>query len=224
MVIKAMRTLVLLSSAASLSVVAHASAADLPVKAKAVEYVRVCSLYGAGFWYIPGTDTCMQISGYLRVDTTFNGSGSHGDPAWNGDSGQRNRFFDYFVSRSRLRPQFDTRTATEYGVVRTYTQANVQFNNFGTANSAVVGAAPSLPGGLSGSFLNGVGGGYVAIELMFLQFAGFTFGRSASAIIGMPTGTPACSGACPGCTTTVRPAISPRPRARTAPRTSRTTS
>ncbi len=25
-----------------------------------VEYVRVCSLYGAGFFYIPGTDTCVQ--------------------------------------------------------------------------------------------------------------------------------------------------------------------
>jgi hypothetical protein len=25
-----------------------------------VEYVRVCTLYGAGFFYIPGTDTCVQ--------------------------------------------------------------------------------------------------------------------------------------------------------------------
>src|SRR5712671_1979976 len=47
--------------------------ADLPVKAKAVEYVKVCSLYGAGFFYIPGTDTCIKLGGYLRVDTTFNG-------------------------------------------------------------------------------------------------------------------------------------------------------
>ncbi len=31
-----------------------AQAADLPVKAKAVEYVRICSLYGAGFFYYPG--------------------------------------------------------------------------------------------------------------------------------------------------------------------------
>ncbi|MEH2563669.1 hypothetical protein V1289_003296 [Bradyrhizobium sp. AZCC 2289] len=29
-----------------------AQAADLPVKAKAVEYVKVCSPYGAGFYYI----------------------------------------------------------------------------------------------------------------------------------------------------------------------------
>ena len=50
-----------------------AQAADLPVKAKAVEYVRICSLYGAGFFYIPGTDTCIKLGGYLRADATFNG-------------------------------------------------------------------------------------------------------------------------------------------------------
>jgi len=49
-----------------------AQAADLPVKAKAVEYVRICSLYGAGFYYIPGTDTCIKLGGYLRVETVFN--------------------------------------------------------------------------------------------------------------------------------------------------------
>jgi hypothetical protein len=178
---KAMRTLVLLSSAASLCAVANAEAADLPVKAKAVEYVRICSLYGAGFWYIPGTDTCIKIGGYLRVDTTFNGSGSHGQPAWSGDSGQRNRYFDDFVSRSRLALQIDTRTATEYGVVRTFGQGNFQFNNFGNSNNASLSSAPTAPGGFNASLLNNVGGGYVAVEYLFIQFAGFTFGKSASA-------------------------------------------
>ena len=49
-----------------------AQAADLPVKAKAVEYVKVCSLYGAGFYYIPGTDTCIKLGGYLRVEVDAN--------------------------------------------------------------------------------------------------------------------------------------------------------
>ena len=66
----------ILGSAAGLLAVGGAQAADLPVKAKAIEYVRVCSLYGAGFWYIPGTDTCMEIGGYLRVNTTFDGGGA----------------------------------------------------------------------------------------------------------------------------------------------------
>jgi hypothetical protein len=188
---KAARSLVLLSSAASLTALASAQAADLPVKAKAVEYVRVCTLYGAGFWYIPGTDTCIKIGGYLRTDVTFDGSSAHGAPAWNGDSGQRNRLFDDYIARSRMVLQVDTRTASEYGVVRTYAQANFQFNNFGTANNAVIGAAPTIPGGLSGSFLNGVGGGYVAVEYLYLQFAGFTFGRSASAYATPWQGFPA---------------------------------
>src|ERR1700761_3974626 len=188
---KAMRTLMLLSSAATLSVVANANAADLPVKAKAVEYVRVCSLYGAGFWYIPGTDTCIKIGGYLRADVTFNASGAHGDPAWSGDSGQRNRYFDNFVDRSRMTLQVDTRTATEYGVVRTFGHANIQFNNYGTSNSSAGTFATSLPGGLSGSVLNNTGGGYVAVEYLFLQFAGFTFGRSASAYATPWQGFPA---------------------------------
>ena len=64
----------ILGSAAGLVAMSGAQAADLPVKAKAVEYVRICSLYGAGFFYIPGTDTCIKLGGYLRVDTTFNGS------------------------------------------------------------------------------------------------------------------------------------------------------
>src|ERR1700761_4519656 len=177
---KMVKSLVL-GSAAALIAVGGAQAADLPVKAKAVEYVRVCSLYGAGFWYIPGTDTCIKIGGYLRVDTTFNAAGSYGNPAWSGDSGQRNRYFDDFVSRSRMVLQVDTRTATEYGVVRTFGHANFQFNNFGTSNPSAGTFAISLPGGLSGSTLNGTGGGYVAIEYLFIQFAGFTFGRSASA-------------------------------------------
>ena len=63
----------MLGSAAGLIAMSGAQAADLPVKAKAVEYVKVCSLYGAGFFYIPGTDTCIKLGGYLRVDTTFNG-------------------------------------------------------------------------------------------------------------------------------------------------------
>src|SRR5512134_3526351 len=169
------RTLIL-GSAAGLIAMSGAQAADLPVKAKAVEYVRICSLYGAGFFYIPGTDTCIKIGGYLRVDTTFNG-GAHGAPAWNGDLGQRNRFADNFVSRSRMALTIDTRTATEYGVVRTFGQGDFQFQNFGTNNPSNVFA---LPGGASNA-LQTAGGGYVAVEMVFIQFAGFTFGKSASA-------------------------------------------
>src|ERR1700761_531503 len=62
----------LLGSAAALAAVGAAHAADLPVrKAVPVEFVRVCSAYGAGFFYIPGTDPCLRISGRARAEVGF---------------------------------------------------------------------------------------------------------------------------------------------------------
>ena len=61
----------MLGGAAALATAASAQAADLPVKAAPVEYVKVCSLYGAGFFFIPGTDTCLKIGGYLRSDHIY---------------------------------------------------------------------------------------------------------------------------------------------------------
>jgi hypothetical protein len=164
-----------LGSAAGLIALSGAQAADLPVKAKAVEYVKICSLYGAGFYYIPGTDTCIKLGGYVRVDTTFNGA-TYGGPAWSGDLGQGNRYRDYFTSRSRMALTVDTRTATEYGVVRTFGQADFQFNNFGGNTNN-----PTALATFSADRLSTAGGGYVAVEMVFIQFAGFTFGKSASA-------------------------------------------
>src|SRR6266513_2648008 len=160
---KMVKSLVL-GSAAGLLAMGGAQAADLPVKAKAVEYVKICSLYGAGFFYIPGTDTCIKLGGYLRVDTTFNGA-PYDAPAWSGDLGQHNRYADYFAARSRLALTVDTRTATEYGVVRTFGQMDFSF------------ASPS------GSFRDGVltNGQQIGWEFVFIQFAGFTLGKAASA-------------------------------------------
>ena len=66
----------LLGSAAGLVAVSAGQAADLPVKAKPVEYVKVCSLYGAGFYYMPGTDICLKIGGYVRAETTYHSNGN----------------------------------------------------------------------------------------------------------------------------------------------------
>lgn len=45
------------------ALVAVAAFAILPAApSHAVEYVKVCSLYGAGFFYIPGTDTCTNAT------------------------------------------------------------------------------------------------------------------------------------------------------------------
>ena len=156
---KTIKSLVL-GSAAGLLAMGGAQAADLPVKAKAVEYVRVCSLYGAGFFYIPGTDTCIKLGGYLRVDTSFNTAGVQDQPAWSGDPGQMNRYRDYFSTRSRLALTVDTRTATEYGVVRTFGQADFQFDTLGGATFDNL----STQLGNNGNLLNSAGGGYTAAQ------------------------------------------------------------
>ncbi|MGB7431601.1 MAG: porin, partial [Ahrensia sp.] len=59
-----------LGSAAALVAVSGARAADAVVipEPELVEYVRVCDTYGTGFFYIPGTETCLAISGYVRYE------------------------------------------------------------------------------------------------------------------------------------------------------------
>ena len=127
-----------LGAAACLVALSGAQAADLPVKAKAVEYVRICSLYGNGFYFIPGTDTCIKLGGYLRADVTFNGGGIQGTPAWSGLAGQKSRLSNYYFARARENLNVDTRTATEYGVVRTYFDVNFSWTT-GTYAAAAAG-------------------------------------------------------------------------------------
>ena len=119
----------ILGSAAGIVAMSGAQAADLPVKAKAVEYVKICSLYGAGFYYIPGTDTCIKMGGYMRIDTNFNPAASTDSPGVERRlSVSGNRYHNDYDSPVRVsRFTVDTRTATEYGVVRTFRQADFQF-------------------------------------------------------------------------------------------------
>ncbi len=149
----------ILGSAAALAAFTGAQAADLPVKAKAVQYVKICSLYGAGFYYIPGTDTCIKLGGYVQLDANVN-AGVHDKPAWdNGNQlGQQNRSSDNFTTRVRTSLNIDTRTASEYGVVRTYWSSNFQHST---------GDGPSS--------------GVLTMDFGFIQFAGFTLGKAISA-------------------------------------------
>ena len=63
-------TRILLGTAAAMMSVGAAQAADLPSRKSApVEYVKVCNAYGAGFFYIPGTDTCLKIGGNVTAET-----------------------------------------------------------------------------------------------------------------------------------------------------------
>src|ERR1700684_2825417 len=121
----------ILGSAAGIVAMSGAQAADLPVKAKAVEYVRICSLYGAGFFYIPGTDTCIKLGGFIRADVTFNG-GNNDQPLTGADLAFHGRYANTFNDYSRFALTIDTRTATEYGVVRTFGQGDFTFSTNGS--------------------------------------------------------------------------------------------
>jgi hypothetical protein len=153
----------LLGSAAGLVAVAGAQAADMPVKAKAVEYVKVCSLYGEGFFYVPGTDTCLKLGGYLRVQVET-GAGNGGIVTGSAQMGPQGRFTRDLTNdinyRVRAALSWDVRTQTEYGTLRTYIRAGWAVQ---TPPDTGAGTAPAT-----------------FWDRAFLQFAGFTVGRAQS--------------------------------------------
>jgi hypothetical protein len=172
----------ILGSAAGLVAMGGAQAADLPVKAKAVEYVRICSLYGAGFYYIPGTDTCIKIGGYLRAELNIHG-GNGNAPLLGGDGAVNTRYLNQYNDLARMALTVDTRTATEYGVVRTFGQADYSFGTEGYGG-AMSNASNTTGNVLTGNTQNNyAGNGVLGVEYAFIQFAGFTFGKSASAYV-----------------------------------------
>ena len=128
----------LLGSAAGLVAMAGAQAADMPVKAKPVQYVKICSLYGAGFYYIPGTDTCLKVGGFVRAEANFNANGSFNPyRAANFDSVGTNKE----VTRVRFGISADARSQTEYGTLRAYLIMAPTDTNGGSANAAAPNAA-----------------------------------------------------------------------------------
>ena len=133
-----LRSLWLVASA-SLPAMTLAHAADVVVvpQAEHTDYVRACEVYGAGFFYIPGTETCFSFGGYLRFDTIVAGS-----PARNleGD--------EYEASTSvRTRLNFDIREETELGTLRAYIRLQ-NTNLSGSGNVVAMDQAFVQLGGL----------------------------------------------------------------------------
>jgi porin-like protein len=123
----------LLGSAAGFAVVAGAQAADLPIRKAepvAVEYVRVCSAYGASFFYIPGTETCLRVGGRVRAEYRYLEPFDRSD--------------DTIGFRARGRLNIDARTPTAYGTLRAYIRYEIT-RNTGVYNFPVAGAAVNSP-------------------------------------------------------------------------------
>lgn len=135
--------------------VTPAHAGDVPAK-DGNRYMRQCTSAGSdfygGFWQIPGSDTCISFGGYLWAEGYYN---SYTDaPPGNRDT--------YSIATYGL--QLDTRTETEYGLLRSYMDFRIQYR------SVEEWGAP-LPGGATTE---------VIPWTLYVQFAGFTFGRLTS--------------------------------------------
>ncbi|NMG39057.1 hypothetical protein GRZ55_07375 [Chelativorans sp. ZYF759] len=133
------KSLLLGSAAASMLAVSGAQAADPIIYAEpeAMEYVRICDVYGAGFFYIPGTETCLRISGFARYqigaaqDGALNRTPNYhgfGDGGWN--------------KYARGRINFDARSETEWGTLRGFVRFEVNsgqaVNSSGTASGTIM--------------------------------------------------------------------------------------
>ena len=113
----------LLGSAAALVAVSGARAADAVVyEPEPVEYVKVCDAYGAGFFYIPGTETCLSISGYVFVQ--IGASNEFGrTPDYYGGTVVDGSYSPYV----RARVNFDARSDTEWGTLRSYVRVQTDW-------------------------------------------------------------------------------------------------
>jgi hypothetical protein len=186
----------LLGSAAALVAGAGAQAADLPArKAAPVEYVKVCDAYGAGFFFIPGTDTCIKIGGRVRADYAMSSTGNvYTAGTINGTTGVRingttgtvggvaNTFIplpaiaagseNIYGWEARGRVDLDARTQTPYGTVQAVASIRL---------ARTTGVLTASGPGLSSSSAS------PTLEAAYIRFAGFTFGAARDNFAFMPS-------------------------------------
>ncbi|TPL92935.1 porin [Mesorhizobium sp. B2-3-10] len=119
----------LLGSAAALIAVSGARAADAVVVAEPepAEYVKICDVYGAGYFYIPGTETCLRVGGYVRYDISGGDLGTF-DGAKNVDH-QDGSINDTWHKNTRFTLKTWTGQETELGTLKTYTETRFNFGN-----------------------------------------------------------------------------------------------
>ncbi len=146
----------LLGSAAGLVAMAGAQAADLPVKAKPVQYVKICSLYGVGFYYIPGTDMCIKMGGWVRAEYAYNDNGNMSNGPLAGNASNLATSNSTFRARGYITA--DARNQSEYGTVRGYIAVGLSTSDIGLNTAA----------------------NQFSANRAFIQWAGFTFGLAQS--------------------------------------------
>jgi Porin subfamily len=139
----------LLGSAAALVAVSGARAADaVMAEPEAVEYVRVCDAYGAGYFYIPGTETCLKISGRVRYQIDYNSIVQS----------------DGWVKETSAQLKFTAKSDTELGTLTSYIEMNA-IRLSGNAGGGIIKA--------DGSF---VPDGLFNLDAAYIQLGGLKMG------------------------------------------------
>jgi len=182
----------LIGSAATLVAVTGARAADavMAPEPEPVEYVRVCDAYGAGFFYIPGTETCLQISGYVWYQM---GAGGFDTPSVAGLTAGDTTSYGYGATAQdgwrksvRARLNVDARSETEWGTLRSYIRLQADWNGVGDGPVGVDQAYIMLGGlmmGYSESFwVDSKNGG--ASNYGSHSWSGMYYGYQQHALIG----------------------------------------
>ena len=156
----------LLGSAAALLAVSGARAADAVVVAEPepAEYVKICDVYGAGYFYIPGTETCLRIGGYVRYDISGGDIGSF-DGARSADHMDFDSN-DTWRKRARFTLKTWTGQETELGTLKTFTETRFNFSNHGADTSP---------------YLNEAGNEAVSLNFAWIQLGGLRVGKDESA-------------------------------------------
>ncbi|RWO64509.1 MAG: porin [Mesorhizobium sp.] len=165
----------LLGSAAALIAVSGARAADAVVVAEPepAEYVKICDVYGAGYFYIPGTETCLRIGGYVRYDIGAGDVGSFdGARATDVEDGSEN---DTWQKQARFTLKTWTGQETELGTLKTYTETRFNFGNTRFSGlSGVDDDGYNVSG--AGAFNKGV-----SLNFAWIQLGGLRVGKDESA-------------------------------------------
>lgn len=112
------------------------------------EYVRICDVYGAGFFYIPGTETCLRISGYVRYTMgATSDDGVDDTPNWYGFEP------DQWNKEVRARLNFDARQETEWGMLRSYIRVQSSESDFASDPDVGLDLAYMQLGGLAMGYM-----------------------------------------------------------------------
>ncbi|MEM9207016.1 MAG: porin [Pseudomonadota bacterium] len=166
----------LLGTAAALMAATGAQAADLTPE-PTFDFVRICDAYGDGYYFIPRTETCLRISGYVQWRATYSHDDNVGrglndpqgalvltptatvdtvgapDTTPFGGGFSLNQNTQDFEMLGRVRLRADAREETQFGTLRAFTE--LEANDGGSLN----------------------------MRFAFIQFAGFTMGQA-----GIPFG------------------------------------